>query len=658
MSAIKSLFIVLLFFATFIFGANGSNVLTKGKYILTYEESFDDVYTEGVAKSTKTKCQVKIDIKRSLLSVVGCSVKKIQFFTKEDMWLGNLVRPGFTGSHFGADSSFRNVYAPFDYEDAAYMFAEFEAPTQLATDLNLYKVSCPKGMTKKIYGLNAVCLTPYKCGKGEYSLDEFVCEELPENARRKPKVGFECLPGYFWKDDYYCAKKVSCKFPNLYDKEKNECYVLPKNAKWNEDASSEDDYECISGYGLDNDTHECRKELTSCGKDKVLSDDRFSCESIPENAHKESEEIWNCNEMYSWNPDSRQCQKKREDCEDGFVLTYNQFDCVQIPTNSHKISPMSWACDRGYVQDDDRCLKIPDHSRIDEYGEIVCDDDYVFIKEYPDPIGVCKKRAECNENEYRASDFICLDVPKNAVKTQEDDWTCKDGYILTDDETCVKKASCGWRSIYESSSNTCKTIPWHAEKYNDFDWRCRDGYSAYYDDDGEIVCKRKKYDHNDDFSIEVDFVYGGLMDSTIDDQSFGIGVGFEWVWGTQWSLGPAVELGFMYADYPDNMSYYSARLDLAFICAYGAKAFQFYLRPLASFNLGTHVEYESYLHASSNYYVHGAVGGLELGGRLRDVFEIPLNLDLFFRFTSVMFEDNVVGDDVGVFTVGFRTVLF
>lgn len=90
---------------------NDSNVLTKGKYILTYEQSYNDVWTYGDAKLTKTICKVKVDIQHMLLETALCDVKKVAFYTKDSIWLGNL-RLGLLSDEdsFDAGYSYSGIY--------------------------------------------------------------------------------------------------------------------------------------------------------------------------------------------------------------------------------------------------------------------------------------------------------------------------------------------------------------------------------------------------------------------------------------------------------------------------------------------------------------------------------------------------------------------
>ena len=94
------------------------------------------------------------------------------------------------------------------------MKASFDFSPKEATEDNLWKISCPKGKTKGIDEMFAICYSPWQCKKDEFSLTEQKCAKLPKNGKRLPEEGWTCLDGYELfdsQDTIYCYKPYVCE---------------------------------------------------------------------------------------------------------------------------------------------------------------------------------------------------------------------------------------------------------------------------------------------------------------------------------------------------------------------------------------------------------------------------------------------------------------
>lgn len=114
---------------------------------------------------------------------------------------------------------------------------------------------------------------------------------------------------------------------------------------------------CKPGYSWDSESRKCRIKAVQCEEDFTLSDDRRSCEPIPQNSYKTSAQGWECEKGYA--RDGKTCRALALCSEEQYNL--NEFVCVDIPSNAHKLEGGAnpWACDDGYVQIDQECQEVP-----------------------------------------------------------------------------------------------------------------------------------------------------------------------------------------------------------------------------------------------------------------------------------------------------------
>ena len=703
-------FCILLVLSTIAFAkGNGFNVLTKGKYLLSYEQAYDDVWTLGEAKSTKTMCKVRIDIQHMLLESGSCDVEKVSFYTKDSMWLGNLHHGLFDDEEsFDAGYSYKGVYYSFNIKDAAYMKASFTFSSKDASEDNLWRISCPRGKEKGINGAFAVCYSPWICKKDEFSLDEQTCAKLPKNGKRLEKEGWSCLDGYelyddqdtiycykpykCGKDEYsvneqlceklpphtkrleedgyvcidgyamvekedfsYCEKKVMCKKTDLYVEKENKCYALPEHAIWRENASDSTDFECDEGFKLNDDTFVCQKRVVECDSEYVVSNDEFSCVEIPADSHKEDEYRWACNDGFG-EKDGECFQRAICDSSEYYL---DEFTCAMLPGNSHATN-YGWECNEGYYSNGNWCEKIPPNAHRNKYGN-GWDCNYG----YKENDGRCEKLAVCSNGQYKLTDFDCADLPEHAHEVSGYTWECDYGYVNMSDNVCEEIPVCGENEVLNKDYNRCDKIPWHSKKYDEESWVCNENYHEEYED-GERICKHDPFNIYNNLSLELAGVIGTQVlednsytnnydydDPVFIEDEFGL----EWLFGEKFSFGPAISIARVFEKRPDELTYYSTRMNYAVVLAFGSGSVQYYGRPFISTNVATTVEYKSETRGTMDYSIPAAVGGLELGIRLGDSYTNNIAFDLYFGMMANPFKDDLV-DDEYVLYFGARLIAF
>lgn len=139
-------------------------------------------------------------------------------------------------------------------------------------------------------------------GNEHYDIRTNKCWSLPRNAVWKNHVlkpnDWTCLEGYVkiqGVDDDICVKKKKCNSRDLYQVETNSCWALPKNAKWNANVFSEDDWSCVLGYEKRENT--CKKKVVCRNIEIQLENGK--CKEIPQNSHKVDSRTWQCDAGYN-----------------------------------------------------------------------------------------------------------------------------------------------------------------------------------------------------------------------------------------------------------------------------------------------------------------------------------------------------------------------
>lgn len=354
-------------------GESAKVMLEEGSNIYSLESSFDNVYVTDSAVSAKTKCAIRIDIQNRLVDVDDCNVNRINFYTKDDMWLGDISRSNEEDEpNFDANYSYQDVNFRFDMAVAAYFRVDFAYMTKFATPGNLWMVSCPEDMAKAIdkqgYG---ICFKPYQCGLEEYSVDKFSCATLPKNAVRLREDGFACDEDFGWNtDEGYCDGSYSkCSGGSVLSQDGRFCTEIPENSR----KVSETDWRCNEGY---------------------VAKDGY-CVEIPENAYAVDGYSWACNDGFA---EQDETCKPRVTCT---VAQYNvsEFECADLPLHAHKVyyGDVPWACNEGFLEYD----------------------------------GSCRKIAVCTETQYYINEFTCGTLPENShrVYGSGDFWECDEDYI-------------------------------------------------------------------------------------------------------------------------------------------------------------------------------------------------------------------------------------
>ncbi len=372
----KFLLLIAIAFGRALADESAKVLLEDGVEVYSLESSFDNVYVEDSAVSAKTKCAIRIDIQNRLVDVDDCNVNRINFYTKDDMWLGDISRSSEEDEpNFDANYSYQDVKLRFDLTVAAYFRVDFAYATKFATPGSLWMVSCPEGLTKAIDGQGyGICLQPYQCGLEEYAVDKFSCAALPRNAVRLREDGFVCDGDFGWNVyEGYCDGSYSkCSEGAVLSRDGRLCTEIPENSR----KVSETNWLCNEGY---------------------VAKDGY-CNEIPENAYAVNANSWACNDGFA---EQDGVCKPRVACT---VSQYNvsEFECADVPLHAHKIyyGDVPWACNEGFLEYD----------------------------------GSCRKIAVCSETQYYINEFTCGFLPENSHRAygSGDFWECDEGFIERD----------------------------------------------------------------------------------------------------------------------------------------------------------------------------------------------------------------------------------
>lgn len=645
--------------------AKNSNVLSKGKYLLTYEKEYEDVWTYGSAKSTKTKCSVRVDLKNMLVGVGDCDIEKISFYTRDSMWLGSLTH-SLLKSDFEANYNYRDISFSFDIKAAAYMQATFNFIRQHATEDNLYKVTCPKGENVSIdeYEM-AFCYKPYTCAKGEYSIDSITCAKLPKNSKRLKKEGFECNAGFsLYKTDSlsgevdtaFCYKPYACA-KGEYSIDSIKCATLPAHAQ----RLKKEGFECDAEFSLyksdslsdEIDTAFCYKPY-ACANDEY-SIDSITCAKLPEHASRLQTDGFVCDTGFvAVNIDDSNICEARAMCDSLELYVENSNKCFALPAHAEWITDArdssDFVCDSSYIKNDRECLEI----------------------------------VNCSENEYRENFVECKNLPAHA-HALENGWECNDGYkkYYGDYGECTKVCSQG---EYKISDFECAALPAHAHASNDY-WECDSGYDLVngacekqtfaevatsqpidnnYDNEELEQTQNAQFNEpskssglKNDLSLEIGAVFASQVNNVDDGNVFFLEgeLGLEWLFGSSFSFGPAVAISRVYSSHPDDLSFYSTRLKAALMFVIGEGDMRYYGRPFMSANLQSSVSYESSSRAYIEYEIPAITGGLELGMRFGNILTDKIAFDVYFSMSSTMFKDDYVSEGIMIM-LGLRLIAF
>lgn len=606
MNCIKFLLAALLLVGVSV--AKNSNVLSKGKYLLTYEKEYEDVWTYGSAKSTKTKCSVRVDLKNMLVDVGDCDIEKISFYTRDSMWLGSLTH-NLLKSDFEANYNYRDISFSFDIKAAAYMQATFNFTRQLATEDNLYKVTCSKGERVSIdeYEM-AFCYKPYTCAKGEYSVDSIKCAKLPKNSKRLKQEGFECDAGFsLYKTD------------SLFDKI---------------------------------DTAFCYKPYV-CANDEY-SIDSITCAKLPEHASRLQTDGFVCDIGFvAVNTDSNICEV-RAICDSLELYVENSNKCFTLPAHAEWITDArdssDFVCDSSYIKNDSECVEIvncseneyrenfvecknlPQHAHALENGW-ECNDGY---KKYYGDYGKCTK--VCSQGEYKISDFECAALPAHA-HASNDYWECDDGYDLVNG-ACEKRifAEVAMSQPIDNNYDNENSEQTQNTQFNE---------------------PSKSSGLKNDLSLEIGAVFASQVNNVDDGNVFFLEgeLGLEWLFGSTFSFGPAVAISRVYSSHPDDLSFYSTRFKAALMFVMGEGDTRYYGKPFMSANLQSSVSYESSSRAYIEYEIPAITGGLELGMRFGNFLTDKIAFDVYFSMSSTMFKDDYVSEGFMIM-LGLRLIAF
>ena len=390
-----------------------TKIISKGDYVFEVQKKFPQVLTKGEAKSKETLCYFKIDLLNSLISTGPCAIYKADAYTKDVMWLGTLTWQATGNTYFEPRSNYQNTsfggLSSFVMPNSIWgINTEFVEPTEIADSSNISAVSCPSG--KKPIIVNDEldpslfywdCYIPWKCKKGEYSIDEHTCEILPENARRNSKEGFSCNKG-FVPVEKKCEEKRTCDENEHYDELSNACWVLPQMAKWADSVLTKNDFVCDSGYFKNTQYSTCDVKLTCEGSEHY--DIRTNkCWGLPRNAVWKDRVLkpndWTCLEGYVkiQGVDDDICVKKKK-C--------NSRDIYQVESNS--------------------CWILPRNAKWNT--NVFSEEDWSCVLGYEKRGNICQKKVVCSNREILLENGKCEEIPQNSHKVDSKTWQCDAGY--------------------------------------------------------------------------------------------------------------------------------------------------------------------------------------------------------------------------------------
>lgn len=457
---------------------------------------------------------------------------------------------------------------------------------------------CKKGFELYENPDTTYCYKPYQCPKGSYAVSKNECGLLPKNARRSVEDGYECFKGYV-KNGEECIEKSHCEQNELYQESDNRCYELPEHAQWDVYASNESDFVCDEGFVKLVSERECRKTLTSCAPDSIISRNLYSCEQIPYFADKMNEYLWRCKEGYK--EVKGNCYKVVTECDGNSVVSDDSFSCNPIPDNAYKVDEFQWACLDGFFETDGSCLK-----NTSCYGKY----------------------------EYPISAFECGFVPDNAHRVGNY-WECDVGFRNVGDR-CIFD-NCEKEQVIDTIANECIDVPKHAHKLGDYAFDCNHGYYKYGQE-----CRRssvfKSYGPLVLFRLQFEGFFGGSFyekeilysKNDVKDNIAGLGIGilFETSYNDVFTFGLTNSIRMYTLDYDlslvnNDFSDYLFRDDISVSLLFGGEHVKFLLRPIVSIQLFENVSMDN---PETKYELNNVNWALELGVRYKSNHEFFIAL--------------------------------
>lgn len=452
---------------------------------------------------------------------------------------------------------------------------------------------CKKGFELYENYDTTYCYKPYQCPKGYYAISKNECGLLPKNAKRSVEEGYECFKGYV-KHGEECVEKARCEKNELYQESDNRCYELPEHAQWKAYASNESDFICDEGFVNVASSRECRKKLTFCADDSVISMNLYSCEKIPDFADKLNEYMWKCKDGYKKN--NGRCYEVITKCNDNSVISEDSFSCNRIPNNAYKVDEFQWTCLDGFFETDGSCLK-----NTSCYGKY----------------------------EYPISAFECGLVPDNAHRVGNY-WECDGGFRNVGDR-CIFD-NCEKDQVIDTIANECIDVPNHAHKLDDYAFDCNLGYYKYGQE-----CRRssvfKAYGPLILFRLQFEGFFGGSFyekeisysknDVTDNIAGMGIGILLEMSYNDVFTFGLTNSIRMYALDYDlslanNDFSDYLFRDDISVSLLFGGENVKFLLRPIFSIQLFENVSMDN---PEMKYELNNVNWALELGVRYKSNHE-------------------------------------
>lgn len=413
-----------------------AKIIQKSEFVFEIQKRFPLVLTSDNAKSKDGMCSIMIDLINGLVSTGLCEVNKVEAYTRNVMWIGSLTYIGNGLSNITSFDSRTNynhtwfggvgVANPYDIW---VVEVDFDEPTEIADSSNISAVSCPSGK-KPIIVENEEknglfywdCYIPWKCKKGEYSVNEQTCRVLPENARRNLKEGFSCNKGFVPVKES-CEEKRVCNENEHYDVFSNTCWTLPQNAKWADSVLAKNDFVCDSNF-FKNVQYSTCDEKVSCESDQHYDEKTNRCWNHPQNA--------------SW-------KEVVSDSMDWVCIK----DYVKIQSDMGYICEKKKKCKSRdhYEKENNRCWILPQNAYWN--ADVFSEDDWSCNSDYEKKGNGCHKKIVCGNDEIQLDNGECEKIPSNSYKIDAKTWKCNTGYDRVLDNN---KAYCEERKSKKSST--------------------------------------------------------------------------------------------------------------------------------------------------------------------------------------------------------------
>ena len=393
-----------------------AKIIQKSEFVFEIQKRFPLVLTSDNAKSKDGMCSIMIDLINGLVSTGLCEVNKVEAYTRNVMWIGSLTYIGNGLSNITSFDSRTNynhtwfggvgVANPYDIW---VVEVEFDEPTEIADSSNISAVSCPSGKKPVIVSDELDpslfywdCYTPWKCKKGEYSIDEHTCGTLPENARRNTKEGFLCNKGFVPVKET-CEEKRTCNENEHYDELSNACWTLPQNAKWADSVFTKNDFVCDVGFVKNNQYSTCDAKI-ECNPEQHYDEKTNQCWELPQNAYWKN----NVSKSDDWS------------CLDGYVKIEGTVGEICVKKKKCKIKDY-------YNQGTNSCWTLPKNARWNSEFTL-SEDDWSCISGYERMENSCQKRVVCDDDEIQLENGKCEVIPLNSHKVDSKTWQCNAGY--------------------------------------------------------------------------------------------------------------------------------------------------------------------------------------------------------------------------------------